>query len=303
MKILITGGTGFIGRHLCGQLLAQGHEITVLTRRPDSIETVFAGGAKVLAITDLQAWTADHAYDAVINLAGEPIMARRWSKSRKQVLWDSRVTLTQQLVECIRRADIKPSVFISGSAIGIYGDQGDLEIDESCSGSTGFGQQLCREWETAASAVADLGVRVCLLRTGLVVGSQGGFLRQMLLSFRLGLGGRIGTGRQWMSWVHLDDHIRMTQFLLDSPAANGAYNVTSPNPVTNSEFTRLLAKELHRPAVIPVPAWLLKLAAGEMSELLLGSQRVLPRRALVLGFKFNYETLEPALRNALGSQN
>lgn len=302
MKILITGGTGFIGRHLCSQLLAQDHELTVLTRRPLTHDPLF-GSAKVTAISDLQDWKADQAHDAIINLAGEPIMARRWSQSRKQVLWDSRVTLTQQLVECIRRANVKPSVFISGSAIGIYGDQGDLELDEDSSGENGFSQQLCREWESAASVAADLGVRVCMLRTGLVVGRQGGFLQQMLLPFRLGLGGRIGTGRQWMSWVHLDDHICMTQRLLASPAAGGAYNVTSPNPVTNAEFTRILAKELHRPAVIPVPAALLKLAVGEMSELLLGSQRVLPRKALALGFKFNYETLEPALRNALGDPN
>lgn len=303
MKILITGGTGFIGRHLCRYLLAQGHELTVLTRRSIVLGQLY-GEAKVTAISDLQAWKADQAHDAIINLAGEPIMARRWSKARKQVLWDSRVTLTQQLVECIRTANVKPSVFISGSAIGIYGDQGDLELDEDSSvGDNGFGQHLCREWESAATVAANLGIRVCLLRTGLVVGRQGGFLQQMLLPFRLGLGGRIGTGRQWMSWVHLDDHIRMTQLLLDSPAAVGAYNVTSPNPVTNAEFTKILAKELHRPAMIPVPASLLKLVAGEMSELLLGSQRVLPRKALAQGFKFNFETLEPALRNVLRGQN
>jgi uncharacterized protein (TIGR01777 family) len=301
MKHFITGGTGFIGRHLCRQLLSQGHVLTVLTRNPDTVKSLF-GVHKVTAITDLQEWKADQAYDAVINLAGEPIMARRWSESRKRILWGSRVSLTQRLIECMARAKTQPSVFISGSAIGIYGDQGDAELDESSPGGGGFGHRLCRAWEAAAQTAGDSGIRVCLLRTGLVVGRQGGFLKQMLLPFRLGLGGRLGSGRQWMSWVHLDDHVRMTQFLLDSQAACGVYNVTAPNPVTNAEFTRLLAEQLHRPALIPLPAPLLKLAAGEMSELLLGSQRVLPRKAVAQGFKFNFETLEPALKHALSRQ-
>ncbi|MFN5745480.1 MAG: TIGR01777 family oxidoreductase [Methylococcaceae bacterium] len=297
MDILITGGTGFIGRRLCSVLKSGGHKLTVLSRN----RTVALNrcGEDVSVMERLTEWTPDKSFDAVINLAGEPIMARRWSSTRKKVLWDSRVTLTDQLVHAMAMAKKKPTVFISGSAIGIYGDQGDRTINESVSGGAGFGHELCKHWEESALNAERLGIRVCLLRTGLVIGKQGGFLEKMLLPFKLCLGGPIGDGRQWMSWIHIDDHVALACFLLGNVSARGAFNATAPKPVTNSDFTTTLATCLHRPAVFPIPAWLLKLGAGKMSELLLGSQRVLPERALALGFSFTFETLEPAIRSVL----
>ncbi len=301
MHILLTGGTGFIGCALAAELRHQGHRLTVLTRKPATLAAHC--GPDVSALASLTGWSPDRTFDAVINLAGAPIMARRWTGARKQVLRDSRVALTHQLVERMALAREPPAVFISGSAIGIYGDRGDEALDENSPGAgDGFSQQLCSDWEQAAKRAETLGVRVCLLRTGLVIGRRGGFLQQMLLPFRLGLGGRIGDGRQWMSWIHLADHIAMTRFLIDSPNAHGAFNVTAPNPVTNQVFTHTLAELLHRPAWLPIPAWLLRLAAGEMAELLLGSQRVLPQKALAGGFKFTHATLESALREVLAPQ-
>lgn len=297
MDILVTGGTGFIGRRLCSVLRSSGHKLTVLSRSRTAAQN--RCGEDVSVMECLTGWTPDKSFDAVINLAGEPIMARRWSSTRKQALWDSRVTLTDQLVHAMGMAKKKPAIFISGSAIGIYGDQGAREINESMSGGAGFGHELCTHWEASALKAEPLGIRVCLLRTGLVIGKQGGFLEKMLLPFKLCLGGPIGDGRQWMSWIHIDDHVALTCFLLGNTAARGAFNATAPKPVTNSDFTATLATCLHRPAILPIPAWLLKLGAGEMSELLLGSQRVLPERALALGFSFTYETLEPAIRSVL----
>jgi hypothetical protein len=213
MQILVTGGTGFIGRALCRELHNAGHGVTVYTRNLASLAGIF--DFPVDGLANLDEWSANRHFDGVINLAGEPIMDRRWSDARKQVLWDSRVSLTERLVACMAQVRTKPSVFISGSAIGIYGDQGDALLDESSIGGNGFGHELCAAWESAAVQAESLGVRVCLLRTGLVVGKQGGFLARMLLPFKLGLGGRIGDGRQWMSWIHLQDHVALTLFFAE----------------------------------------------------------------------------------------
>ncbi len=302
MRILITGGTGFIGQRLCVHLRQHGHQLTLLCRDIHKARQMF-GGAEIATFASLDEWTPDICFDTVINLAGEPIMARRWTEQRKKALWDSRVLLTEKLVEHMTLAHQKPAVFISGSAVGIYGDQGDTILDETTSQfKDGFGHQLCAAWENAALRAEQLGTRVCLLRTGLVIGNHGGFLEKMLPPFRLGLGGRIGEGQQWMSWIHIDDHIGLTQHLLDSQEARGPFNATAPNPVTNAEFTRELGKCLHRPTLLPIPAWVLKLAAGEMAELLLGSQRAVPRKAVASGFRFSHETLESALGNVLANQ-
>jgi uncharacterized protein (TIGR01777 family) len=301
MRILITGGTGFIGRELCRHLDAQGHQLTVLARNPAKARQTLSP-IEFNILSSLDDWEPRISFDAVINLAGEPIMAKRWTEHRKRTLWESRVGLTEKLVERMTSAQHKPAVFISGSAVGIYGDQNDAVLDEKSPFKDEFGHRLCSAWENAALQAEKLGIRVCLLRTGLVIGKHGGFLERLLLPFNLGLGGRIGEGRQWMSWIHIEDHIALSQHLLESPNARGPYNATAPNPVTNAEFTREMAKCLQRPALLPIPAWLLKLAMGEMAELLLGSQRVLPKKALSSGFKFSYETLEPALSNVLTEQ-
>lgn len=300
MRILITGSTGFIGQTLCPALMEQGHELTLLVRDRQKAQRLF--GTHVSLFSGLSEWTPDIHFDSVINLAGEPIMGRRWTAATKQSLWNSRVTLTQELVNCMKNAQSKPASFISGSAVGLYGDQGDKILDEtSAANPAGFGHELCAAWEDAAMQAERQGVRVCLIRTGLVVGKGGGFLKNMLLPFRLGLGAKIGDGQQWMPWIHITDHLALMQYLLNTPAARGPFNLTAPHPVTNAEFTQTLANALKRPAVLWVPAWLLKLAAGEMAELLLGSQRALPLKAQSSGYSFSYPTLDSALQNVLNS--
>lgn len=293
MKILITGGTGLIGRKLCPALLARGHEVTVLSRTPDTVKQKC--GASVAAMASLNDWQSEVFFDAVINLAGEPIVDKRWTDERKHRLWQSRVNLTENLVQCIANATHKPSVLLSGSATGFYGDGGDAILDESLSPATDFGAQLCSAWEAAAQTADAFGVRVCLLRTGLVLDSAGGLLGRMLLPFKLGLAARLGNGRQWMSWIHVDDYVAIVLLLLENSAASGAYNMTAPEPVTNAEFTHTLARLLHRPALLVAPAFILKLMLGEMAVLLLGGQRALPTKVQALGYDFTYVNLEDAL--------
>jgi uncharacterized protein (TIGR01777 family) len=299
MQVLITGGTGFIGKTLCRRLLQQGHQLTVLSRQsPDTVQRLC--GAAVTPLASLKALSPQAGFDAVVNLAGESIVARRWTDARKNVLWDSRVALTEELVGFIAAAERKPGVLVSGSAVGYYGDRGDAPLDEDSGFADDFGHRLCAAWEKAALRAEEHGVRVCVLRTGLVVGRDGGFLQRMLLPFKLGLGGRIGDGRQWMSWVHLDDHVAMTDHLLNHAHLDGVFNATSPHPVTNLEFTECLARLLKRPALLPVPAIALRLLLGEMAELLLGGQRVLPARWQQENFPYRYPRIEEALKEALG---
>jgi len=293
MRILITGGTGLIGRHLCQALLAQGHLLTVLSRRPETVAVKC--GAAVQPMASLDEWRADRTFDAVINLAGEPIVDTLWSAKRKQVLRDSRITLTEKLVQCIAAANQKPSVLLSGSAVGYYGNGGDNELYESASAGNDFAASLCRDWERAALAAKATGVRVCLLRTGLVLSKSGGLLGKMLLPFKLGLGARLGSGKQWMSWVHIEDYVAMTLRLLQDGQMSGPFNMTAPNPVTNAEFTRTLARAIHRPALFFVPGIMLRIAMGERAALLLEGQRVLPANLTDAGYQFKY----PKLRNTL----
>ncbi len=295
MNILVTGGTGLIGRKLCPALLKAGHQVTVLSRRPQAVATLC--GNAVRAIASLDEWSPAQHFDAVINLAGEPIVDAHWTPQRKQRLWASRVTLTEQLVARIAAAQQKPVLLLSGSAIGYYGDCGARRLDESAASGSDFGAQLCAAWEAAAQGAAAFGVSVCLLRTGLVLSRDGGLLNKMRLPFSLGLGARLGDGRQWMSWIHVDDYIAIVLRLLAANAnVGGAVNMTAPEPVTNAEFTATLARVLHRPAIFFAPAALLKLALGERAILLLGGQRVLPARAEAMGFGFAHRTLDDALR-------
>lgn len=297
MRILITGGTGLIGRRLCKALLAEEHELTVLSRKPESIPVKCGAGVHALSsLSEGHHWSG---FDAIINLAGEPIVDARWSEQRKQVLWNSRVTLTEELVRRIAAAEYKPSVLLSGSAVGYYGDCGDLMLDEAADDGKGFAAQMCKSWEDAARVAENSGVRVCLLRTGLVLSSDGGLLGRMLLPFKLGLGARLGDGKQWMSWIHIDDFVAMVLRLLHDPHTAGPYNMTSPQPVTNAEFTATLASVLHRPAFFIAPAALLRLGMGESASMLLEGQRALPRKMEVAHQNFAFPSLTDALRDLI----
>ncbi|HAF45029.1 MAG: TIGR01777 family protein [Sideroxydans sp. GWF2_59_14] len=298
MRILITGGTGLIGRHLCKTLLAEGHELTVFSRNVASVPEKC--GVGVHALATLSDWKPDMAFDAVINLAGEPIVDARWTESRKQVLRVSRIALTEELVRRIAAAEHKPAVLLSGSAIGYYGGRGDEELGEDSGAGADFPAQLCVDWEATANAAERYGVRVCLLRTGLILSTDGGLLARMALPFKMGMGTRLGDGRQWMSWIHIDDYVAMVSRLLRDEQMRGAYNMTASAPVTNKEFTAVLAAVLHRPAAFVVPASLLKLSLGESASLLLEGQRVLPRRMLAAGQPILFPKLEEALKALFG---
>ena len=297
MHIFITGGTGLIGTHLCKALLAQGHCLTVLSRHPTTVAAKC--GPAVQAMKSLDEWTSDRAFDAVINLAGEPIVEAYWSAKRKQVLLDSRVGLTEKLVQRIAAAQQKPTVLLSGSAVGYYGNSGETVQDEAMAPGHDFPSELCASWENAARAAVQSGVRVCLLRTGLVLSKRGGLLGRMLLPFKLALGARLGDGKQWMSWVHLDDYVAMVLRLLNDTSLNGAFNMTAPAPVTNAEFTQTLAQTLHRPALFVAPSFALKLAMGERACLLLEGQRVIPKRLESSGFQFAHPRLDGSLQDLL----
>lgn len=301
MRILITGGTGLIGRALCRALIASGEEVWVYSRRPERIPALC--GPNVHAMTSLSRWPKEPTFDAIVNLAGEPIVGARWSDRRKKILRDSRIAVTQQLLKGLADGGQTPKVLLSGSAVGYYGDGGDRLLDESAPEGRDFGAQLCRDWEAATQPAQASGMRVCLLRTGLVLDAQGGMLARMLLPFRLGLGARLGSGTQWMSWIHCDDYISLLLRLLRDDRAAGAFNMTAPQPVTNAEFTATLARCLHRPAVLVAPAAMLRLAMGEMSELLLGGQRALPVHAQTLDFAFAHPDLESALTALLAGDD
>lgn len=294
MRILLTGGTGFIGRALCTRLLAGGHRLTVWSRRPALARQRLPG---VAVIEDL---AEAGEIEAVVNLAGEPLVGRRWSARQKQAIRDSRLNTTAQLVRWMTPRLRRPHVLVSGSAIGYYGAHGDALLDESTPAGDDFAALLCRDWEYAAMQAEDLGLRVCRLRTGIVLGADGGALGKMLPPFRWGLGGPIGHGRQWMSWIHREDLIGLVQWLLELESAGGAYNGTAPEPVRNREFARTLGRVLHRPALLPAPSPLLRLAFGEGAQLMLTGQRVMPMHALVEGFRFRFPQLEDALRDVLG---
>ncbi|OPA94165.1 TIGR01777 family protein [Pseudomonas fluorescens] len=294
MHILLTGGTGLIGRKLCLHWLAQGHRLTVWSREPDTV--AHWCGADVLGVGRLQD-VIGHV-DAVVNLAGAPIADRPWTKKRKALLWSSRISLTETLLAWIESQEQKPSVLISGSAVGWYGDGGERELTEA-SGPVqdDFPSQLCIAWEETALRAEALGVRVVLVRTGLVLAAKGGFLSRMLLPFKLGLGGPIGNGRQWMPWVHIKDQIALIDFLLHKSDASGPYNACAPHPVRNSEFAKTLGKVLHRPSFMPLPAFALKVGLGELSGLLLGGQKAVPERLLAAGFTFQFTELHAALED------
>lgn len=298
MHILLTGGSGLIGRALCRHWLAAGHRLTVWSRTPARIPALC--GSAVRGIAELRELDQD-VPDAVVNLAGAPIADRPWTRKRKALLWASRIQLTEQLLAWLEALPQRPQVLLSGSAVGWYGDGGERELDEQHSPvSEDFASQLCGAWEETALRAEVLGLRVVLLRTGLVLAADGGFLQRLLPPFRLGLGGPIGSGRQWMPWIHLQDEIALIDFLLHHPQARGPYNACAPQPVRNKTFAQALGCVLHRPAFLPLPGLLLRVGLGELSVLLLGGQRAVPRRLLEAGFRFSFADLDSALDDLLG---
>lgn len=297
MRILLTGGTGLIGRALCRHWLEQGHELLVWSRRPEQVPRLC--GAAVRGVARLEE-LGDIELHAVINLAGAPIAERHWTRARKALLWESRINLTERLIDWLAGLTRRPQLMISGSAVGWYGDAGERQLrEDDPPASSDFASQLCIAWEESAQRAQELGIRVILIRTGLVLARDGGFLTRLLPPFRLGLGGRIGDGRQWMPWIHLQDQVALIDFLLHHPTANGPYNACAPQPVRNAEFTRNLAQALHRPALLPLPAPVLRVGFGELSGLLLGGQHVLPERLSAEGFRFRFSDLPAALDDLL----
>jgi uncharacterized protein len=298
MKLIITGATGFIGSVLVERLRRQGHSLVLLSRKPPRRQNRV--GEQWLSWVPGAAgeWqrTLDGA-DGLVNLAGEPIAAKRWTAARKERLRRSRIDTTRALVQSIASATAKPKFLVSASAVGYYGARGDETLTESSAPGDDFLARLCIEWEKEALRAEEHGVRVALLRTGIVLGKGKGALAKMVPPFKLFLGGRLGSGRQWMPWIHIDDEVSLTQFLIENGTARGPFNATAPNPVTMREFARSLGKIVNRPAWAPVPEWMLFLLLGEMAEMLVGGQRAVPAAAQELGFRFKYKQVDDALRS------
>jgi uncharacterized protein (TIGR01777 family) len=280
MNVAITGASGFIGRAIAEHLRRSGHIVRAVSLRAALPPDALAG------------------VNAVIHLAGEPV-AQRWTASARDKILRSRVEGTETLVAAMRAQP--PQVLISASAVGYYGSRGDEILIESAPPAQDFLGRVATAWEEAAQAAEPLGVRVARIRIGMVLGKGGGALARMLLPFRLGLGGRLGSGKQWMSWIHIDDLIRLVVFLMKESTVRGVFNATSPFPVTNREFTRALAEAVHRPALIPVPAFALRLALGEMADVVLASQRAIPDAAQRAGFVFEHPDIFTALAQVAGN--
>jgi uncharacterized protein (TIGR01777 family) len=299
-SVLVTGGTGFVGGRLIAALVAAGHEVTVLTRDRASATHL---PAPIRIVTSLDQIAQEARINAIVNLAGEPISAARWTLARRLRITGSRLVMRRDVVTLVARLDHKPDVLVSGSAIGWYGLHDDEPLEECGAGYDCFSRRLCVAWERAAAAAADHGVRTVLLRTGLVLDGEGGMLARMLTQFEFGLGGRFGSGRQWMSWIHRDDLVRLIVHAVGRPDIAGPLNATAPTPVTNAAFAAALGRALCRPAILPVPAWPLRRALGRFAdELLLGGQRVVPQAVLASGFTFAYPTIELALGAIVGNR-
>lgn len=300
MNILITGGSGLIGQHLIGSLIQTKNHITVLTR--DSVKSARKLPIGVNLIESLSQKNIDN-HEVVINLAGEPIAEKRWSKTQKQKICLSRWQITTQLAELIKNANTPPKVFISGSAIGIYGRQGNEKIDESYTNyHQEFTHDVCKKWEQVALEAASAQTRVALLRTGIVLDTHGGALAKMLLPFKLGIGGKIASGQQFMSWIHIEDMVTAILHIMNTQTLAGAINITSEHAVSNQEFAKTLARTLYRPSVFTTPSFILKALFGEMADLLLFGQNVIPQKLVNTGFTFKYPTLDAALNNLIKQQ-
>ena len=293
MVVVIAGGSGFLGGLLAARLRRDGHSVVTLTRKtglPDSI-TWHPDGTPGALSKHLEG------VDAVVNLAGENLAEGRWTAARKQVLVSSRILPTRTLVAAINGCARAPSVFVSASAVGYYGARGDEPVTESTPAGTDFLARICVDWEKEAHGVDTTRTRLAIVRSGVALSKHGGALQKMLLPFRLGLGATLGSGRQYFPWIHADDWASLTTWLIYDAEASGAFNAAAPSPVTNQEFTRTLARVLGRPAWFKAPAFAMQLAAGEMADMLLHGQRVMPVHAEQRGFQFTHRALEPALQS------
>lgn len=298
MKCIVSGGTGFIGRRVVERLMRNGHSAGVWSRTPGREKRVGVASFSWDPLGEGPPLESVNAMDAVIHLAGEPV-AQRWNAEVRQRIRDSRVLSTRRLVEAIAQVKHKPKVLVCASGVGYYGNRGDEVLTETSRQGDGFLADLCRDWELEADRATALGVRVVKLRIGFVLGRDGGALEKMAPAFRAGVGGRLGSGKQWMPWIHADDVAGLFVHAVESDIA-GVWNATAPNPVTNAEFTRELAAALHRPAIFPVPGWALKLAFGQIGQHMLDSTRVVPEAALEAGYRFEYAELRGALRSLFG---
>ena len=296
--ILITGGTGFIGSALCRSLHEDGHEVIVLTRDRQRAAQRFQG--ELRAIESLAELDPGHAPDIIVNLAGLSLGSGRWTEQLKQTFVASRVDTTRQLIDYIAQTPNKPKALLSGSAVGYYGARGDEVLQEDAPPGNEFQSDLCLAWETEALKAEAYGVRVCLLRAGVVLGPDGGALSSLLPPFKFGLGGYLGDGKQWLSWIHLYDLVGIVRYLMAHETLTGAFNCTAPEPETNREFARKLGKALNRPVFMRVPAWAVRLQVGEMARLYLTGQRVVPAKLLASGYRFRYPELGGALNDILG---
>jgi uncharacterized protein (TIGR01777 family) len=294
MKVLVIGGSGFIGSALSRELSGAGHEVVVSTRKKTTSIKKLTWNIPELIATDVIS-----KFDAVVNLAGEKVFSERWTSERKEKIRSSRVDTTKALVESMRASTNRPKVLINTSAIGYYGPHGDEDMNEGALPGSDFLSGVCKEWEVAALRASELGIRVVITRFGLVLGEGGGALSKMLGPFKSFVGGYIGSGKQWMSWVHINDITGFIRYALENESVAGPFNVTAPGPVRNKEFSSSLGKVLGRPAFFPVPALALKLALGEFGDVLLTGQRVISEKAVKAGYQFKYTDVNEALKAIL----
>jgi uncharacterized protein (TIGR01777 family) len=298
MKILISGASGLVGTHLIPTLKAKGHEVYKLVRKtPKAVDEIEWNAEKGIVESELPKLEN---FGAVIHLAGDNVADGNWTDEKKRRIRESRTVGTRVLVASLKKLANPPKIFIGASAIGFYGSRGDEILTEESAKGEGFFPEVCSEWEAESGKAMDFGARVVTPRIGVVLTKEGGALGKMLTPFKFGVGGVIGSGKQWMSWIELDDLIRLFHFALENETVSGAINATAPNPATNEEFTKTLGKVINRPTIIPIPAFGIKMLFGEMGEtVLLEGAKVLPEKSQSLGFKFKFENLEEALKQAL----